>query len=206
MGNAIFPVLPGLKWDIAKSPAFSTLIRQSVSGLETRIGQRPYPLRKWTLSYELLRSGAQQELQTIESFFLARQGKFDSFLFDDSYTPDDSVTGQAIGTGDAATTEFQLQRAYPFGGFVEPVLAPNSLNVYLNGVAQSPSTYAVSTWGASATPGIVTFTAAPGTGVAITADIGFYWPLRFDTDAAEFNDFMYQLWELKSIDLVQVMN
>src|SRR5712664_3102234 len=108
MGQAIFPVLAGLMWDVVKSPRWNTKVQSSVSGKETRIQFQSAPIYKWQLKYELLRASALQELQTLIGFFNARQGRFDSFLFSDP--SDNAVTAHGFGVGDGATTAFQLQR------------------------------------------------------------------------------------------------
>lgn len=202
MSTAVFPSLPGLGWSVDKQPEFSTIVRTATAGQETRVALWSSPRWRFTLTYDLLRADATQELQTLMGFFLQRQGQFDSFLYQD---PDDNqVTGQPLGLGDGTTTSFQLLRS--FGGFVEPVRAPNlgqAINVYLNGVAQPSSGWSVSGWG-TATPGMLAFTTAPSAGAAISADFSFYFPVRFNADVAEFSQFMHQLWELKQIELVGV--
>lgn len=119
MSNAVFPVLPGLKWGVVRHPSFSTTKKKAVNGREYRAANMIYPEYVYKLSYEFLRdlrSGV-DELRTLEGFFLSRYGSYDSFLWTD---PDDnSVTAQQIGTGDGTTTAFQLVRSW--GGFVEPV-------------------------------------------------------------------------------------
>jgi len=203
MSTAVFPTLPGLAWSVDKQPEFSTVVRASASGQETRVALWANPRWHFKLGYDLLRADAAQELQTLMGFFLARQGQYDSFLYQD---PDDnSVTSQAIGAGDGATTAFQLVRT--LGGAAEPMRAPNlgaTLNVYLGGVLQASSGYSVSGWG-TATPGMLSFATAPGAGVPIAADFSFYFPVRFAADLAEFSEFMHQLWELKQIELVSVV-
>jgi uncharacterized protein (TIGR02217 family) len=196
--------LPGLGWSVDKQPEFSSLVRAAVSGQETRIALWAAPKWHFKLTYEILRAdSAYQELQTLAGFFLQRYGQFDSFLYAD---PDDSVTaGQPLGTGDGTTKTFQLYRA--FGGFIEPVRAPNlgaSLTVYVDDVAADPAGYTVGAWG-SATPGLITFTAAPAAGKLVKADFSYYFPVRFAADLAEFSQFMHQLWELKQIELVSVL-
>lgn len=205
MGTNVFPALPGLGWSIAKQPEFSTLVRAATSGQETRVSLWAGPKWHFKLTYDLLRYASTfQELQSLAGFFLARGGQYDSFLFQD---PDDhQVTSQAIGQGDGVTTEFQLLRE--FGGFAEAVRAPNlsaTINIYVDGVLQSGSSYSVAGWGNTA-PGMVTFNSAPASGKAVTADFQFYFPVRFNTDIAEFSQFMHQLWELKQIELITVFN
>jgi hypothetical protein len=82
MSNAVFPSLPGLKWDVSRSPAG----RPRCSGRRRQGAARGVLVDadlQWQLSYELLRANALLELQTLIGFFNARQGKFDSFLFSD---------------------------------------------------------------------------------------------------------------------------
>lgn len=198
MSSSVFPVLVGLAFDVGRTPVWSNIVQQSVSGKETRIGLWSAPRWQYELTYDVLRGDATYaEFQNLAGFFNARKGRFDSFLYTD---PDDSaVTGQGIATGDGIKTAFQMIRS--FGGFVEPVLAFNATvtpRIYLNGVLQSGANYSISAWG-SATPGVITFTTAPGSGVAITADFSFYWPVRFDDDSMSFNKFMAALWEAKSV-------
>jgi uncharacterized protein (TIGR02217 family) len=207
--TAIFPALPGLGWSVSKAPKFATRVQKAISGRELRVADQALPTWTFTLTYEILRDehdtrgypgglgNGYDELRTLMGFFLQQQGSFAAFLFNDP--TDDSVTGQYLATGDASTTIFQLYRT--FGGFTEPVVAPNVVGaIYFNGVAQSPSGYSV-----NAANGLVTFTTAPGSGVTITADFTYYFLVRFADDAAEFENFMYQLWSLKQIKLQSVL-
>jgi len=206
--TAIFPALPGLGWSVIKAPRFATRIQKAISGRELRVLDQPYPIWTWTLTYSLLRDkwdsrgagglgSGYDELRTIAGFFLQQQGGFQPFLFDDP--TDDTVTGQPIGTGDASTTVFQLARS--FGGFTEPVTAPNTVGaIYVDGVVQAAALYSV-----DATTGLVTFAAAPPAGAVVTADFTYYFRVHFAGDATEFENFMYQLWSLKQVKLESVL-
>ncbi len=201
-----FPTLPGLAWSVTKQPSFKTRIQKSVSGRERRINDQPLPIWTWTLSYDFLRddvAGGYNELRTLMAFHAQQQGAFTAFLYTDP--ADNAATGSNLGTGNASQTAFQLVRtlypALPGGGYAEPIVAPNLVsNVYLNGVVQSPSSYSV-----NASNGILTFTAAPGSGVVVTADFSYYFRVRFADDAASFENFMYQLWRLKQIKFISVL-
>lgn len=200
MSNAVFPAsgpgltLPGLSFDISKSPRFNTIIQKAASGLEYRVALQQYPLWDFILSYELLRSDSYAELQTLMAFYVARQGAFDSFLFAD---PDDSkATAQVCynpsnsNVGDGTNTTFQMMRSY--GGFVEPVQNPNVItSVMLNGTPTSAYTQ---------TSGLITFTTAPGVGVLVTWTGTFYYRTRFLADTIEFSKFYNNMWELKKIE------
>lgn len=206
--TAIFPMLPGLGWSVTKAPRFATRVQRAVSGRELRVLDQPYPIWTWTLTYTLLRDkwdsrgegglgAGYDELRTLAGFFLQQQGTFAPFLFDDP--SDDAVTGQALGTGDASTAAFQLVRA--MAGFAEPITAPKAVTaIYLDGVLQSPSAYSV-----DPTTGVVTFVTPPPVGQAVTADFSYWFRVRFADDTAEFENFMYQLWQLKQIKLQSVL-
>lgn len=176
---------------------WSTMVKQSTSGREFRAGYYSFPIWKFVLSYEFLRSAtAFSELQSLIGFFNSRGGSFDSFLFTD---PDDSsVTDQAIGTGDGVTTQFQLVRT--FGAFVEPIYNINGTpTIKINGATQSGN-YTINS------SGLVTFNAGqqpiPGAVVAWTGN--FYYRTRFAQDSTEYTKFMRNLWEARKIELVSV--
>jgi len=206
MGDiGVFPSLPGLAWSVTKTPTFQTRIQRAVSGRELRALDYPYPLWEFTLVFDLLRdnpAAGYDELRTLMGFFLLCQGAFGTFLFRDP--SDDQVTGQQIGVGNASATVFQLQRAMgatlPGGGFLEPIVAPNVVGaVYLDGITQSPGTYSV-----DPNTGLVTFRTTPGSGLIITADYSYYFRCRFIDDSYAFENFMFQLWQLKKLTFISV--
>jgi uncharacterized protein (TIGR02217 family) len=201
MSLAIFPTLNGLEYPVVRTPIFKTLTQETASGMETRAALQLYPRWQWTLSFNFLRDDANNEFRTLLAFFLARQGAFDAFLFDD--VDDNSVSAQQIGFGDGSNKVFQLIRT--FGGFTEPVLAPKPAQadvvVKVGGVALDPST----DWHYSG-PGQVTIDSPPGHGVRVTADINYYWPVRFAADQYDFSKFMNRLWEQKKLDFISVKN
>jgi uncharacterized protein (TIGR02217 family) len=203
MSTAILPSLAGLGFDVVRTPVWDTVVQQAIAGMETRIARQTYPRWKWQLSYSLLRSSASfGELQALAGFFNQRQGMFDTFLYADA--DDNAASAQQIGTGDGVTTQFQLLRG--FGGFIEPVLAPNAVSaVYLDGAVQDPSGYAVAGWG-TATPGLLTFSVAPAGGAIITADLSYYWPCRMSDDSVPFTLFMAHYYSAKKFSFISVKN
>ncbi len=201
----VFPALPGLAWSVTKSPTFQTRIQRAASGRELRALDYPYPLWQFTLVFDLLRDNpltGYDELRTLMGFFMLCRGAFGTFLFRDP--SDDRVAGQQIGVGNASTTVFQLQRAMgktlPGGGFQEPIVAPNVVSaVYLNGITQNPASYSV-----DPNTGLITFETAPGGGMIITADFSYYFRCRFVDDSYAFENFMFQLWQLKKLTFISV--
>lgn len=192
----VLPSLPGLAWSRHKKPGFSTRVAQHVSGREVRVALMAYPLYEFELSYDGLTSASQpiaaqsglgaSSLQSLMGFFLQMQGQFATFLYMD---PDDNaVADQFIADGDGVTTAFVMGRT--LGGWNEPVGWVTSIaNVYFSGTVQSPSAYSLTT------PNALTFAAAPGAGVAITADFSYAFQCRFLEDDLDFEEFMASLWK-----------
>lgn len=197
MTYAVYPsTLVGLGFDVVKTPEWNNIVQRSMSGKETGIRFWSYPIYNFTLTYDILVSSASTaDLQTLMGFFNQAYARGNVFLFTD---PDNySVTGQSISTAAAGLSSFQLVNTY--GGFTEPVYAPNSVTaVKLDGVAQASSTYTVGAYGSSA-PGVLAFSSAPASSAAVTADFTFYYPCRFREDTLDFNKFMYQMWEAKQV-------
>lgn len=202
MSNAIYPVLPGLGYSVKRTPQFKTRTQASISGKEVRIADWSAPRYTYELTYEFLRqTTGYNELKTLQSFYLLRQGGFDTFLYDD--IDDDTAVAQGIGVGDGVNKSFQLIRSY--SGWVDVILAPNAIStVYLNGIVTAGGNYTVSQYGASNTPGIITFITAPAAGVVVTATFSFYFPCRFVDDVQEYEKFMNQLWLAKKVQFITV--
>jgi hypothetical protein len=68
--------------------------------------------------------------------------------------------------------------------------------VYLDGVV-TPSGWKVS-------GNVITFDAAPASGVVISADFSYGFLCRFLEDTLDFEEFMDNLWSLKSLKFRQV--
>lgn len=192
MSDAVFPDLPGIKWNIKRAPIWKTLSQESVSGKEMSVALMTYPNRRYSMAYEVLRAGAEAELETLEGFFNARQGRHDTFLYSD---PDDkTVTDQVFGTGNGVTTAFPLARVR--GGFTEPVQSVNGApTIKVAGVTKAtPADYTISTLG------VVNFVVAPANGAALTWTGNYYWRCKFLQDIAEFDQFLKDLWQLQRLE------
>ena len=190
-----FPVLPGQTWSVHKRPTFSTRVASHVSGREVRRANYANTLYEFELSFDGLASSGlpglgAASLQTLLGFFLACQGQFSTFLYTD---PTDSVAlGQLLGAGDGVTTSFAFARS--LGGYSEPVGWVTALNnVYVAGVAESSSAYAL------VPPGTLTFLAPPAAEAPITADFTYAFVCRFDDDQEDFENIMSGLWQLQSL-------
>lgn len=199
----LFPVGPSLAWSVHRKPSFSTRIAKHVSGRTVRSPMMANALYGFELTYEVLRADtAHQELQALEGFFLACQGRAGLFLLQEAAltgNPADSqLTGRLLGTGNGSTTSFTFTR--PVGAFAEPVgqVETGGLAVYLGGALQGAASYAV------VQPNTLVFAGPPAPGLPVAADFTFYHLCAFDEDAQDYENFMYQLWALKSCKLTSV--
>jgi hypothetical protein len=191
-----FPTLPGQGWSVRKKPTFATIVADHVSGREVRDALYQNPIWLFELTFDGLASDSvsypglgAQSLQSLMGLFLQCQGQFGTFLYTDP--SDNSATGQIFATGDGSTTSFTFARA--LGGFLEPVGWVTSVSqVAVGGVAQN------SGWSLS-TPNSLVFATAPASGASIAASFAYAFECRFDDDAADFEQFMQNLWALDSV-------
>jgi len=149
------------------------------------------------------------DLDTVLGFFEARQGQLVGFRWKDwldhkssppSGTP--APTDQALGTGDGTTVAFQLTKIYGAGAYVRTITKPvaDTVRVALAGAEQAEGAdFTVDT-----TTGLVTLTAPPGAGVAITAGFEFDVPVRFATDLIEANLAAFEAGEIPSIPILEI--
>ncbi len=190
-----FPVLSGQSWSVHKRPTFSTRIASHASGREVRSPLYAGTLYEFELTFDGLSSGAayvgltDHSLQSLMGFYLQCQGQYGTFLYTDP--TDNAVTDQVVGIGDGTTQAFSFQRT--LGGFAEPVSWVVSVtHIYLNSVAQTSGWSLVQ-------PNTLTFTTAPGVGVAITADFSYAFVCRFIDDQEDFENFMNGLWKVDAL-------
>lgn len=145
MSNVTFPSLPGLTWNIEKTPIYNTVKQVPVDfRYEVRTNLMTQQQYSFKLVFQYLREnragpGATApldfHLSTLEGFYKARNGSFESFLLDLSAltknSTDSSETGQNFGVGDGTTTVFQLSTTR--GGCVEEVYEIKANpNIYLS--------------------------------------------------------------------------
>lgn len=212
MSNCVFPRLAGLTFEVKAVPTWSTVVQKSKNRARTAIMNDPYPQWTFELTYEFLRDSppanpgdpanpnGYSELEQIAGFYNARGGSFDSFLLDPGMLTGDpdasTVTGAPVGTGDGVTTVFYLLRNC--GGFLDEVQAPvGPVVISVDGVV------AATGWTPGAN-GAITFGAAPASGAVITWDGAWQWPVCFAEDSLGLEQFMYQLYDLKTLKLEQV--
>jgi uncharacterized protein (TIGR02217 family) len=206
-----FPNTLTLAWSMMKSPNWSTRTQRAVSGRELRVSDFTFPLYKLTLTYEILRDRwdvrggtignaypvgltPRDELRQIWNFYNQQMGPAIPFLYHD---PTDNTSRAVLGvaqvfnfaTGDGITTKFQI---------TSPLLAPVIPDAIISVVPAGSTAVDFDT-------GIVTFAAPPAAGVPVGMDMTFNYRVRFASDSSEAEEFMYQLWQMKKLELVSVI-
>lgn len=180
------------KWSkgSAGGPMFKTVITETDSGDEHRIGKWVHPLPKYEIAHNVKTPA---DLSEIRAFHYVRGGRRQSFLLKDwldwTSAPDGgagrgssvSMLDQPLGTGDGATTTFDLVKRYSDGGgnhYDRPILWPvaGTLQVAADGVLIASGV------SVNRGTGVVTITPAPADGAVLTAGFEFDVPVRFDDD------------------------
>ena len=187
-------------------PERRTQIVELSSGDEERNANWANSRRRYDVAYGIRRA---DDLAAVVAFFEARNGRLHGFRLKDwadyksglpSATP--SPTDQAIGTGDGATTAFQLVKRYASGGqtWTRAITKPvaGTVRIALDGTEQ------VGGWSIDATTGLVSFDAAPASGVAVSVGFEFDVPVRFDSDVLNVTLDIERLGSITSIPLLEI--
>lgn len=214
MSNLVFPSeLPGIKIEMSRTAVWKTTVHESVSGCETAIGSMTYPKWRYKLEFEVLRAGAEAELQQLVGFFNRHGGRADTWLFLDE--EDHTVVDQQFGLGDGVTTTFYLYRES--GGFVEPVTdiktisgltipptSADSLSMeFSNEVIDIGEGLALTIFKNNYTyagGGMIQFATPPAAGVPLRWSGEFYRRCRFKDDMLNADRFLYHLWKVRAIE------
>ena len=167
-------------------PGFNTTVIEIKSGYEQRNVNWTNARHKYDVAYGVKTI---EQLEDLIDYFQAVGGKAYGFRYKDwadyksvhtSQTV--GISDQVLGTGDGATTQFQLIKKYTKGAFSrtrsinKPVAG--TVRVSIDDVEQTETTdFTVDT-----TTGIITFVAAPANGEVVKAGFQFDVPVRFDTD------------------------
>jgi uncharacterized protein (TIGR02217 family) len=206
--EVLFPLDIALK--SAGGPERKTEIVAVGSGREERNARWAHSRRRYDAGYGVKTMAA---LSAVVAFFEERRGRLHGFRWRDrldhsSAAPDAALTplDQAIGTGNGATTTFQLVKTYGsiYAPYARPIGKPvvNSVRVAVAGTEVTAGT----AFTCDATTGVVTFLAGhvPATGAAVTAGFLFDVPVRFDTDYLEVDLSAFAAGAIPKIPLVEV--
>ncbi|WP_407603125.1 DUF2460 domain-containing protein [Acinetobacter pittii] len=206
MSDVLFPELPGLEWDLTKTPMFNTKIMQSVNGRELRASYQAVPKYQISMSFAFLReSKGRNELQQLEGFFLERRGSFDSFLFK---MPEDNEF-QCTFVGDGVQTSFQLYKQI------------NTTQIPLQHTQAEQSEDPLM-WSENASKpmwsdpesqmwllqfvitnnGLLQLSIPLLEGESITVTGTFYYRCRFADDEQQYTNFMSKLWKAGKVEMI----
>ena len=179
------------------------------SGYEERNSRWADSKRRFDAGYGLK---SLDDLHAVLAFFEERRGRLHGFRWKDwsdykscapSATP--AATDQAIGTGDGATSAFQLNKIYgsAYAPWTRTIALPvaGSVSVAVDSVVQDPENYALGT-----NTGLVTFLpeAVPAVDAPVTAGFEFDVPVRFDTDRLEIDLSDFEAGSIPQIPIVEV--
>ncbi|MEP1929736.1 MAG: DUF2460 domain-containing protein [Paracoccaceae bacterium] len=152
-----------------------------------------------------------EDVETLISFFEARQGRMFGFRWKDWSDFKSSTakvapafSDQKIGVGDGVATVFPLIKTYQSGAqtYDRPIVKPVTGTVRV-GVELSEMQETVD-FGVDETMGLITFNVPPASGLAITAGFEFDVPVRFDTDRIQTSVASFQAGELPNVPIVEV--
>lgn len=187
-------------------PERRTQIVELANGDEERNSPWADSRRRYDAAYGVRRV---DDLAQVIAFFEARRGRLHGFRWKDwadhkscAPTAQPAATDQFLGQGDGTRAAFQLVKLYVSGAqsWSRAITKPvgGSVRIALGGVAVP------SGWTVDAGTGVVTFAAAPGAGVSVTAGFEFDVPVRFDTDELPVTLDIERLGSITSIPLVEV--
>lgn len=210
MSDVLFPELPGLEWDLTKTPMFNTKIMQSVNGRELRASYQAVPKYQISMSFAFLReSKGRNELQQLEGFFLERRGAFDSFLYK---MPDDNEFNCTF-IGDGTATTFQLYKdmytsQLPLGNTEEQIVGEVDPNMW----NQTPAKTMWNTnqeklmWNNATaqitSDGKYVLSQPIEEGIGVSIKGTFYYRCRFKDDTQQYVNFMHKLWKAGKVELI----
>jgi|SRR5581483_9043025 len=189
MALQLFPSLPLIAFPVKYTLQWDTVKHDAISGKRIRFPNWTFPIHKYDVPIEGLRTDATLlEWQELVGFINLVQGAAQLWAYNDPN--DNAVTNQGFGEGDGTTTAFQLVRA--MGGFAEPVFLINGTPT-IKVAGTTTTALSVSAYG------VVTFNTPPANGAALTWSGSFYWPCRFDDDTTDMSQFVFNIFEAKSL-------
>ena len=209
MSDVLFPELPGLEWELTKTPIFNTKIMTSINGCEQRASYQAIPKYNITMSFAFLReSKGRNELQQLEGFFIERRGAFDSFLYK---MPDDNQF-ECTFVGDGSTTTYQIFKKM------------HSLHMPVSNTMQMTQPINPNMWNQVETKnmwdsniekpmwnnemagiskdGKYMLNTPLAVGEVVTVKGTFFYRCRFADDEQQYSNFMAKLWKAQKIELV----
>jgi uncharacterized protein (TIGR02217 family) len=180
------------------------------SGFEERNSRWADSRRSYNAGYGVK---SLDDLSAVIAFFEERRGRLYGFRWRDHADHKSCAPGavpspldQAIGTGDAVETSFQLVKTYgaAHAPWVRIVKKPvvGTVRIAVAGAEQDEG----ADFTVDAATGLITFLPGhvPGAAAAVTAGFEFDVPVRFDTDRLEINLQGFQHGAIPHIPVVEI--
>lgn len=179
------------------------------SGFEERNSIWANSRRRYNAGYGL-RDRDDAKFAAVVQFFEERRGRLYGFRWRDRFdmssatTPGVAVTplDQRIGTGDGATTAFQLVKTYGanFAPYARKIRKPvsGSVRIAVDGVEAHVG------WSVDTTTGVVSFAAPPVNGAVLKAGFQFDVPVRFDIDYLEIDYTTWKAGQIPNIPVIEI--
>lgn len=203
----------------AGGPGYKNNVIEQANAVDERVARQSTPRWRFNVAYGIR---SMEDLALVQRFYVARRGVLIAFRFKDfldfhshpsnpSYTGAQGTKDQLLGTGDTATTQFQLVKRYTDGvgsAIVRTIRKPvnnGSMQVWLDNTLKTEGVdYTV-----NYTTGVITFASPPGNGVQVSASFQFDVPVRFGREVDEelqaaINDF--DSGNIPDIPLVEDLN
>lgn len=188
-----------LSYRTSGGPGWSTEIIETDSGAEERVSRWVYPRHQWNAAYAIR---SYEDLALLKAFYNARRGTAFGFRFKDWFDYTSTTEGikiadypishldQPIGIGDGTQVDFQLIKRYISGGITRDIKitkpVAGTVLVGLGGADQS------SGWTVNTTTGIVTFSVAPTSSVAVEAGYEYDKAVRFGREIDSLLEAVYE--------------
>lgn len=208
----------GFTWGYKKSPKYATIEQMPFSMRHPAVANLQIStIWEFELSWNYLKQNGvttSNDLQYLTEFYEAMRGGYGWFTFDPSQYNFENLTvtydytqlkNGFFGLGDGTTTTFQLWRSTSALGGGNVTLCEMIQNVtamygvYVNGTEVASNTYTLGNF-----PATITFNTAPAQAATLAWSGTYNYLCRFLEDTIQFDEFMYQLWQLKSLQLESV--
>jgi uncharacterized protein (TIGR02217 family) len=195
-------------------PQFQTSLITMTGGAEQRNVDWVLSRGTWNIGYGIQ---AAPDFQLVQSFFYARRAKGHGWRFKD--WSDYQLVNEIIAVADGVTSTFQIVKTYEALGpapyvrkITRPVdgtsyafdvntniyKVPSTVNVYVNGSLQDPSTYVVNSGG------IIAFTFFPAANSLVSVTCDFDVPVRFDSDVFDLTLELYNAGVVQALQIIEL--
>jgi len=169
------------------------------SGQEQRKLKWQNPKRTFKIRTENMTNA---EIDTLRSFFIARNLAFDVFSFLPPKNMDRLATALACGTGNGSTTVFNIGNSATPPFYYRLFTGAGTRNQAYKDGSPSAATFANNDGGTIST---VTFSVAPANGVVITADIDRYFIVRLLNPEIILSLEHYAIGSVQDYEMVEVL-